>query len=94
MVTKLSNTIEQFTIDDYMIGNVEITQQIIPFEVNDQVRVIVPNIEIDSEAHYYLSDFENKRGAIRKFADKPSWQYHIDFDGKIAIVYHHEIKYW
>lgn len=94
MVTKLSNTIEQFTIDDYMIGGVEITQQIIPFEVNDQVRVTVPDINVDSEAHYYLSDFKGKRGAVLRFLDKPSWQYCIDFDGKEAIVYHHEIKYW
>lgn len=69
--------------------------EVIPFEVSDQVRIVIPDYKRgDPESFYYLSDFERKRGEVLKVVHAPSLQYHVDFDGRTAIVYHDEIKRW
>lgn len=68
--------------------------QLIPFDCNDLVRIEVPELNNNAEDHYYLESFSNKMGVIKKVVEKPSLQYHVDFDGKEAIVYHSELKYW
>lgn len=68
---------------------------VVPFDIGDQVRIAIPDYKRDDpESFYYLSDFESKRGGVLKVVDAPSLQYHIDFDGKTAIVYHDEVKCW
>lgn len=69
--------------------------EVVPYEINDQVQIAIPDYKRDDpESFYYLSDFERKRGGVLKIVYEPSLQYHIDFDGKTAIVYHDEVKYW
>lgn len=69
--------------------------EVIPFDRNDNVRVVVPAlVHGNAENHYYLSDFAGKRGIVLAVIQEPSLQYEIDFDGKKAMVYHEELKYW
>lgn len=69
--------------------------EVIPFDKNDNVRVIVPDlVHGNSEDHFYLADFAGKRGKVLKVIHKPSLQYELDFDGKFAIIRHEELKYW
>lgn len=68
--------------------------QLIPYDCGDLVRVTVPKLNNNAEDHYYLSNFANKRGCVQKIVKQPKLQYHVDFDGKEAIVYHSELKYW
>lgn len=81
--------VEQLTI-------FEVTEpDVIPFEIGDMVRVTIPKYKrADPESFYYLQDFERKRGKVLKVVHAPTLQYHVDFDGREAIVYHDEIKYW
>ncbi len=68
---------------------------VIPFEIGDMVRITIPDYKrADPESFYYLQDFECERGVITKVVHVPSLQYEVDFDGRIAIVYHDELKYW
>lgn len=68
---------------------------IIPFEVGDMVRITIPKYKrADPESFYYLQDFLKKRGVITKVVHAPSLQYHVDFDGREAILYHDEVRYW
>lgn len=69
--------------------------EVIPFEVNDQVQIQIPEYKRgDPESFYYLTNFKRKRGSVLRIVQEPSLQYYIDFDGKTAIVYHDEVKYW
>lgn len=79
---------EQISIFE-VIGN-----EVVPFEHGDQVRVKVPNLNKNAEDYFYLTGFYGKRGCVKKIVEKPSLQYHVDFDGKEAIVYHKELKHW
>lgn len=79
---------EQISIFD-VIGHKEI-----PFDCGDQVRVKVPNLNKNAEDYFYLSGFYGKRGNVKRVVETPSLQYYVDFDGKEAIVYHEELKYW
>lgn len=68
---------------------------VLPFEIGDMVRITIPKYKrADPESFYYLQDFTKKRGVITKVVSAPSLQYHVDFDGRNAIVYHDEVKYW
>lgn len=62
------------------------------FKFGDPVKVIEINEQMDAETSYYLSKFTGKRGLIVKVIRQPSLQYHVDFDGEIAIIYHEELE--
>lgn len=64
----------------------------VEFEPSDLVRVIEPTSDMDAETHHYLSLFHGKNGLIVKVIRQPTLQYHVDFNGQIAIVYHHELE--
>lgn len=77
------------------IAVIEGQMEVVPFDRNDNVKVVVPKlVRGNAESHYYLSDLAGKRGRVLKVIAEPSLQYEVDFDGKIAIVYHEELKYW
>lgn len=64
----------------------------VEFEPSDLVKVIEPTDAMDAETHHYLSLFTGKTGLIVKVIRQPTLQYHVDFNGQIAIVYHHELE--
>lgn len=63
-----------------------------PFNVGDAVQVIDVTNDMDVETYYYLQDLQDKQGLVLKSIEKPSLQYEVDFNGKLAIVYHHELR--
>lgn len=80
-----------FEVPEELQRNIDI----IPFDKNDNVRIVILDYKkSDPESYYYLLGYERKRGRVMKVVEKPSLQYHVEFDGRIAIVYHDELKYW
>ena len=73
----------------------EMPIETMPFEITDNVRIFISKErQQDVESFYYLNDFKNVRGKVLKVVEVPSLQYEVDFNGKLGIVYHDELKYW
>ena len=67
-------------------------QRVKEFEINDVVEVVVDPQEKDVETIFYLPKFAGMKGRIVKVIRRPSLQYEVDFNGKIASVYHSELE--
>lgn len=63
-----------------------------PFNFGDAVRVVNVTEDMDVETYHYLQKFESEKGLVLKAIEQPSLQYEVDFNGKLAIVYHHELE--
>lgn len=63
-----------------------------PFNFGDAVQVINATDDMEAETFLYLQDLQNKKGLIMKVINRPSLQYEVDFNGKSAMVYHHELE--
>lgn len=77
--------VQQLTIYDALPKQKE-------FKFGDPVRVIEIDDSMDAETHHYLSMYQGKRGLIAKVIRQPSLQYEVDFNGRIASVYHGELE--
>lgn len=77
--------VQQLTIFDVLPQKKE-------FKFGNPVKVIEINEQMDDKAYYYLSLFTGKRGLIAKVIRQPTLLYEVDFDGKIAIIYHEELE--
>jgi len=67
-------------------------EETVPYEIGDRVQVVnEANEDSDPETHFYLKDFERKKGLVEKVTFKPKLQYHVRFGDNLAIVYHHEL---
>lgn len=64
----------------------------LPFKFGDPVKVVEITEDVDAETYFYLQDLQCKRGLIAKVIRQPSLQYEVDFDGRIAIIYHGELE--
>lgn len=62
------------------------------FKFGDAVKVVEVKEDMDVETYYYLPKFKGKRGLIMKVIRQPLLQYEVDFNGKMAILYHEELE--
>lgn len=78
-----------------------IKQGIVSYEVGDIVKILMPSVEEDSEAYwwmyYYFSHLKNAKGRISRVLTYSRLQYEIEFDVKHednrTILYHEHLTW-
>lgn len=94
----ITNKTENYTVQEKVVTDIEQAdllsgQQLFPYEIGEQVMIVLPDEETSApEDYFYLKDFSKSSGEVIKVIEQPLLQYEVVFKGKVVMVYHSELE--